>query len=288
MSKDKYSAVWVSHSSISDFKKCPRAYYLKNIYKDPKTNNKIQIITPPLALGQAVHEVIESLSTIPTEERFNTPLIEKFNRVWQKLQGEQGGFTDSATEQRYKTRGEQMLRRVTRNPGPLKELAVKIQMELPHFWLSEEDNIILCGKIDWLEYCKKDDSVHIIDFKTSRSDKNEDLTQLEIYKLIAANCQKRDISKASFWYIAQDDKPTERELPDIEKSKKKILKMAKKVKLARQLESFKCPKGEKGCKHCQPFEAIISGKGKKVGTDDIGRDIYVLPSERERNHGVVL
>ena len=76
--KDKYSAVWVSHSSISDYLKCPRAYYLKNVYRDPKTNRKISVMEPPLALGQAVHEAIESLSALPVEERFTTPLLERF------------------------------------------------------------------------------------------------------------------------------------------------------------------------------------------------------------------
>ena len=61
---DKYTAYWVSHSSINDFLKCPRAYFLKNVYKDPKTGRKIKLISPPLALGQAVHEVVESLSVL--------------------------------------------------------------------------------------------------------------------------------------------------------------------------------------------------------------------------------
>jgi len=42
---EKYGAVWVSHTSINDFKKCPRAYFLKNVYKDPETNKKIKIMT---------------------------------------------------------------------------------------------------------------------------------------------------------------------------------------------------------------------------------------------------
>jgi ATP-dependent helicase/DNAse subunit B len=288
MAKDKYSAVWVSYSSISDFLKCPRAYYLKNVYKDPQTNNKIQIITPPLALGQAVHEVIESLSVLPTEKRFQTPLTEKFDKVWQKVSGERGGFLDADTEQRYKKRGEDMLRRVTKNPGPLENLAVKIQMELPHYWLSEEDNIILCGKIDWLEYFKENDSVHIIDFKTSKSDEHEDSLQLPIYHLLASNCQKRDVVKASYWYVERDNEPTERNLPNIDESHKKILKIAKKVKLARQLESFKCPQGGDGCRHCQPFERLLNSEGKKVGTDDIGRDIYIIDNTDKADQSVIL
>ncbi len=52
---DKYTATWVSHSSMGDFIKCPRAYYLKNMYKNPKTGKKIGIVSPALSLGSAVH-----------------------------------------------------------------------------------------------------------------------------------------------------------------------------------------------------------------------------------------
>ena len=62
MSKDPYKATWVSHSSIGDFLKCPRAYYLHNVYKDPGTRRKINIVNPALSLGVAVHEVLEGLA----------------------------------------------------------------------------------------------------------------------------------------------------------------------------------------------------------------------------------
>jgi len=72
---DKFTATWVSHSSIRDFLNCPRAYYLNNVYKDPATNHKIQIVSPALSLGSSVHEVIESLSNLPTKDRFKESLL---------------------------------------------------------------------------------------------------------------------------------------------------------------------------------------------------------------------
>ncbi|MCJ7827967.1 PD-(D/E)XK nuclease family protein, partial [Patescibacteria group bacterium] len=168
--EDKYSAVWVSHSSISDFLTCPRAYYLKNVYKDPKTGHKVQLMSPPLALGQVVHEVLEELSVLPTKERFQESLLPRYRLVWQKVAGRQGGFTDPVGEKKYYERGERMLKKVMEEPGPLKNLAVKIKMELPWYWLSSEEGIILCGKIDWLEYLEKEKAVHIIDFKTGQGD----------------------------------------------------------------------------------------------------------------------
>ena len=198
---DKFTATWVSHTSISDFLRCPRAYFLKNVYRDPKTRHKIKLMSPALALGSAVHEVLESLSVLPKQTRFSESLISKFENVWQKVSGRNGGFTNSESEYKYKTRGQDMLRRVMNNPGHLVNPAVKIQMDLPQFWLSEEDNIMLCGKVDWLEYLPETDSVHIIDFKTGKSEEDPASLQLSIYHLLVHHCQKYKVSMASYWYL---------------------------------------------------------------------------------------
>lgn len=274
MAKDKYSAVWVSHSSISSFLTCPRAYYLKNVYKDPRTGHKVQLMSPPLALGQAVHQVVESLSVISTKDRFSEPLIPKFERIWQNLSGKKGGFESEEQERRYFERGKQMLKRVVDNPGPLNNLAVKINMDLPYYWLSEEDNIILCGKIDWLEYLKDKDSVHIIDFKTGKGEEKPDSLQLPIYHLLVHNCQKRKVLKASYWYLDRSDELVPQKLPNLKESHKRILKVAKEIKLARQLERFKCPND--GCRVCQPFEDIVAGKAEFVNVSDYNQDVYIL------------
>jgi ATP-dependent helicase/DNAse subunit B len=274
MVKDKYSAVWVSHSSLTDFLVCPRAYFLKNVYKDPKTGHKIQLMSPPLALGQAVHEVLETLSNLPAQTRFDEPLMVRFEQVWEKVSGKKGGFFTPETEKKYKQRGETMISRIVRNPGPLKKLTVKINQELPYFWLSEEENIILCGKIDWLEYLSETDSIHIIDFKTGSNKEQSDSLQLPIYHLLVSRCQKRLVSKMSYWYLEQSDRLTAKELPNLEESKDKIFQIAKKIKLTRSLNRYLCPR--QGCQACDPFEAILRHEAELVGTDRLNRDIYVL------------
>ena len=278
MAKDKYSAVWISHTSINDFLHCPRAYFLKNIYKDRSSGNKIQIITPALALGSAVHEVIDSLSTISTNNRFSDSLVLKFDRIWEKYTGKKGGFRDLDEEHKYKERGKAMLRRVMDHPGPLSNLAVKIRESLPYFWLSEEENIILCGKVDWLEYLKDEDSIHIIDFKTSKKEEIKESLQLPIYYLLVVNSQKRPVSKASYWYLDFSDMPKEMVLPDIVSAESKLLEIGRKIKLARKLEKFDCPSGKDGCPQCRQLESIIGGGGEKVG--EMGhRDSYILDIE---------
>ncbi|MFH2085617.1 MAG: PD-(D/E)XK nuclease family protein [bacterium] len=271
---DKFSAVWLSHSSISTFKHCPRAYYLSSIYRDPRSGHKISIITPSMALGSTVHSVLESLSTLPTEHRFDTSLIERFQSAWQKVSGQMGGFSDQATEDKYKKRGEDMLAQVMSHPGPLAHKAVKIKMDLPYYWLSETDNLILCGKIDWLEYNESDDSVNIVDFKTGAGEESVDSLQLPIYHLLAHNCQTRPVNKVSYWYLNRDNLPLNKKLPDLAKSQELILKVGKEIKLARSLVRFKCPSGESGCKHCLSYEKILRGESTFVGEGDYHTDLY--------------
>jgi len=286
---DKYTAVWVSHTSISDFQKCPRGYFLKHVYKDPKTNHKIQIMTPALALGQAVHDTLENLSQLPKDQRFDTPIMERFHESWKKVSGKRGGFLDEKQEDVMKRRGEEIMTRVYNNPGPLKKLSVKIQKDLPYFWLSESDNIILCGRVDWLEYLPESDSVHIIDFKTGKQKEDENSLQLPIYYLLVNRCQKRNVSKASYWYLQYDDNLTEKELPDLDESLEEIIKVAREIKLARQLERFKCPR-EEGCYVCLPHERILNGEGEFVGEGEFNTDIYILEQEspEEEQEAVIL
>jgi RecB family exonuclease len=274
MAVDKYSAVWVSHSSIGDFLKCPRAYFLKNIYKNPDTGRKMQLVTPQMSLGAAVHDTLESLSVLPTERRFSESIIDRFEISWKKVSGKKGGFESEEAESQYKDRGRAMVERVWKNPGPLKNLAVKIKMDIPNYWLSEEDGIILCGLIDWLEYDQDTDTVHIIDFKTSKVEENKESLQLPIYQLLVTNCQSRPLTKASYWYLERNDEPTPVEMSDLDKAHEDILKIARQIKVARQLSRFKCSH-ETGCYACAPYEAIIKGEAELVGTDDRNKDLYM-------------
>jgi len=283
---DKYTATWVSHTSLRDFLDCPRAYYLKHVYKNPKTGKKMKIMSPPLALGQAVHEVIESLSTLPVDKRFSEPLMSKFTASWTKIAGKRGGFTSKDTEELYKSRGKAMIERVTKHPGPLKEKAVKIKGDLPYYWLSEEDEIILCGKIDWLQYLPDKNSVNIIDFKTGSGKEDDKSLQLPIYLLLVTNCQHFAVSGAAYWYLELSDELTPKQLPDKNEAYDLVLEKAREVKLARKLNRFKCP--HDGCRSCTPYERILSGEGEFVYVDSYKTEVYVLNSQDSPEKSAVI
>lgn len=279
MYQKKTQLLWVSNSSIGDFLNCPRAYYLKNVYKDPITRNKISIINPSLVLGQVVHEVLEALSVLKSEERFKQPLLEIYKKKWSKFTGELGGFENEEREEEFKKRGEDMIQRVIDNPGVLLHKALRLKSTdslPPRYMFSIDDNIILCGKIDWLEYIPEDDSVHIIDFKTGKHDEESDSLQLPIYALLVHNLQKRKTKKMSYWYLDRSNELIEVQLPDLNEAHERVLKIALQVKQLRTKALYKCRR-DNGCFACKPFESIINGQGKLIGKKGY-QDIYILPN----------
>ena len=277
------TSLWLSHSSIGDYLKCPRSYYLKNMHKDPQTRRKVAVVQPALSLGQAVHTVLESLQNLPVAVRFNDSLPDKYETAWASVSGLRGGFSDAAEEAGYKERGLEMIKRVVSHPGPLANKAVAIPARsmmidgLPSYFLSEEEDIILCGKIDWMEYLPETDSVHILDFKTGKNEEKAGSLQLPIYRLLVKNCQNREATKASYWYLETDDAPSEVALPDLNLAHRQVLDIALSVKLARKEGMLDCLRG--GCFACQPFEEIIGGRAEYIGFDSaMNKDLYRVDS----------
>lgn len=277
---DARAAVWLSYSALNAFDRCPKAYYYQYVYRDPQTRRRITIVSPALTLGTVIHEVIEAISQLPTKERLVVPLSDRFYQIWTKMAGIKGGFANEAEEATFKLRGEQMIDRLMVKPGPLVELAVKIKAELPYYWLSEKDNLILCGKIDWLKYHPDKDGVTIIDFKTGKNEEATNSLQLPIYALIVKSCQKRPILGAGYWYLGQDGKLIRVELPDLEEIQRQIIEKGKQIALARKLNRFACPQNG-SCPACRPYEQILAKKATYVGLNERNQEVYTLNQDRE-------
>jgi ATP-dependent helicase/DNAse subunit B len=270
---DKFSAIWVSHSSINDYLRCPRLYFLNNIYKNPQTGRKISLMNPHLALGQVVHDVLESLSELPANKRFDIPLKVLLNIKWQKVHGKMGGFKSELEEMKFKDRALTMISKVEINPGLILQKAIKLKQDLPWYWLSEEQNIILCGKVDWIKYNAEDDSVEIIDFKTGKNEESGNSLQLAIYRLLLENCQKRKVKKASYWYLDKGE-IVDFELPSKEESEKRVLEVALKIKEARKKNDFACERC--GCYACEAMEKILLGNAEFVGVGEYNKEIFII------------
>lgn len=270
---DKFTAVWLSHSSISDFIKCPRAYYLKNVYKDLFSKHKVMVVSPSLSLGSAVHNVLEIVANTSIHQRPTLDLHDLLEKQWKRYSGEIGGFHSQIEEDEFKIRGHNMLEIVHKNIEPLMTECISMGDDLPYYWVSEPDNIILCGKVDWLS---KNDagSLQIIDFKTGKNEENDDSLQLPIYALLVQKILKKDKLNVSYWYIDSQEFPTSMALPDLDSAEKKIIELGLKIKLAKQQNNFLCPRGENGCYSCRDLEKIVKGTAKYLGVGDYNKDLY--------------
>jgi len=233
-----------------------------------------------MSLGVAVHEVLEGLANFPSEERMTRDLLATFEDEWKKVEGKKGGFLSKEMEEEFKSRGKVMLENVKKDPKFLINKRIKIPRGHndmnPNFFISEEDNIILNGLIDWIEYLPESDSLHIVDFKTGKKEENESSLQLPIYLLLCNALQKRKVSRASYWYL-ESGNVIEKELPDLETARRDVMEVALRVKEARVKGEFKCSKGEGGCMHCRPYDKILTKDPSIafVGQGGFKQDLYI-------------
>jgi RecB family exonuclease len=235
-----------------------------------------------MSLGIAVHNVLEGLGDYPAAERMSRDLHATFEEEWLKVSGKKGGFISNEQEEEFKARGKEMITTAIKNPRFLPHKRIKLpQSNMPcNFYLSEEDNIILNGLIDWLEY-QDDDTLHVIDFKTGKHEEKESSLQLPIYLLLCNALQKRKVTKASYWYL-DGDRMVEKELPDAEIAKKDVYAVARRVKEARDKKEFDCPQGEDGCRDCFVYEEMLKLKNGEesaveyVGVGGFNQDVYIL------------
>lgn len=284
---DKYKSVWLSHSSLKDFNSCHRLYYLKNIFKDPSSRRKIGIVSPYLTLGITIHKVIENLKNIKTTERekeIKENLLNNFEKEWSKYHLKNGGFESEEEENKFFERGRNMIQKIVDDPKELLQKIIPLSYfyegdMIPNYYISPEENLILCGSIDWIEYLEESDALRIIDFKTGRNDEDVDSFQLPIYYLLLTNLQKEnkrskiyEIKEAAYWYLDHHNKKDgsehdefqiisidEGKLEDIEYAKEKIIKIGKNIKKLREGNDFKCNKEKvegEGCKHCEEYEKV--------------------------------
>ena len=225
---DKYKAIWMSHSSYENYIKCPRLYYLANIYKDPKTKNKISVTSPYIALGVAVHSVLEPLMEIKSEERRNVDLIAKYDEVFNFWRGDMGGWTDTMTEQDFYERGKKMIEQVKNkfesgDDFILSQKSIRPSLYykgdmIPNIILDERENIILCGSIDWIVYNESSTSsasessasnipeITVLDFKTGRNEESAESKQLLLYKILFESLQdKWKVSRYAYYYLDRDE-----------------------------------------------------------------------------------
>lgn len=271
--------IFISYTSLSDFLKCPRSYYLKNIYRNNRVLGKdeeehepfrIQLASPHLTLGSTVHDGVKwflDMEGRASEEQ----LVQKFRNLWLKFRGKRGGFGTKEDEANFGKRGLSILKNFYKNYQVLGKSALTISF--PKYSLGE--NLVLMGNFDFVEELP-DETLHVIDFKTGANDQKDPL-QLYIYAILAEANLERGVSKASFWYLDRDDSPREIVLDPLDGKLDWIKKKAFELKKAIEKGEWVCLKTPEKCRDCTDYEAILAGKGQFQFSDfKYKKDVYYL------------
>ena len=269
--------IQISYSAIKDFDNCSRLYYFTNIYRNPKTGNRVQIVNPYISLGSAVHDAIDELLDLAPSKRINASLTRRLEKIWEKYEGKKGGFISRKQELEFKKRGIKMLKKVE-GSEMLSRRSLKREKELPRMPLSED--IDLVGSFDWIEVLP-DNSLHIIDFKTGRGRENKKSLQLPIYYILAKNNYSQKVKKLSYWYLEDKSEPTSKEIGEINNSLSEIKDKADEIKKAIERSEFLCNSHYPRCFWCRKYESIISGRAEFISTDERGKDLYYITNGEE-------
>ncbi len=259
------NTIWLSHTSLGDFEKCHKLYYLRNWYRDnTKGNNfRIQVASPYLSLGQAVHDAIDHFVTrYPVNIRTKDKLFHEYDRAWNIRPSLRGGFKDPDQEKYFKDRGEAMLERFFNHPHFASGETLRI--DFPKLPILGEDTAILVGNFDWLE--KTESGLHILDFKTGTSEE-EGSIQLPLYALLAQHNLKLPVEKVSYWYLDRDDEPIEIDLGNIDNVLESVKAKAIEIESLLATKDFVCKQDPCTQRDCLIYQKVASGTGQHLFTD---------------------
>ncbi len=271
------NAIYLSHTSLKDFLNCPRAYYLKNLYRDPVTNNKLQIASPHLTLGSTIHAAIDwyckqSFSASKEDQKpTKEELLQKFRQLWKSYRLKRGGFETLEEEASYGKRGLQMMENFYNHVTALDPCVANVKFPKYHLL----PDVILIGNMDYIGR-RPDGSYSVIDFKTGVRDEVSAL-QLGIYAILTEANMGHEVSEASFWYLDRDDLPKPVVLEPVQQTLDWLVEKAKEVKLAVQQNDWHCKKSPGMCKDCREYQLLLDKKGEFLFSDQAyKKDFYFL------------
>ncbi len=275
--------LWISHSALSSFERCPHLYYLEYIYKNPKTNNRIQITNPYFSLGLAVHQAIEEMAKFSIKERKSISLLERYNQIFENYQGLKGGFISKKKEDDFYNRGVKMIEKIEKSLL-LSTNNTSTKTDFPKIDLFSRKELgikaVLVGSIDWIELNEKN-KAHIIDFKTGNSKESNGSMQLSIYKILAQKNLQEEVEKVSYWYLQHDNSPVEQTPGDTKECLHIIKEKTKEIKKAIDENNFKCNFSGK-CFSCRDYEKIFSGEAEQVQLKNSkNKDVFCVFKEKD-------
>ena len=235
-------------TKIRNFLECPRKFWYYHI--NPETKNK-QAERSYFTLGHHVHSALDNFFKTPLEMRKKEMLITEFNKAWESHHGPTAGFKTPEEEKEAKERGEAMLKRFLE-----KEDWHAVPISLPetssmipgYQQVGIDKELAFGGVIDRLDK-DADGVLHIIDYKTGKSDKGDEW-QLSLYAVLVGRLLKTFVGRTSYLFLDHDKRETrENSIEDNLETIKRVSEVVAQIPKSKLKEDFVCKDGE-DCRHC--------------------------------------
>lgn len=281
-----------SPSSIKLYLNCPRRYYFEYLdnytsaYKNKQKIKQIRVEAgkrKELIFGGILHNILNCFLHLPEDERTKAKLLTFLKEIWTKEKGareKEGGFPDIEEERKWYRQALDILERFHQTQDIFPAIAYLPEIENEGEFVSanflkvplrqaspNEPEAILGGKIDRID--KGKDGYHLIDYKTGRSERDDDF-QLMAYTILAKEALGMSPTKASYLYLRSGNlKSFDPDKKAIERTKIKVLEIAEQI----QKEEEFSPHPTKMCYYCDYLEfCSAKEEAKKIITEYKGKD----------------
>lgn len=246
---NKNSYFYISPNKLKIWLECPRKYWHYYI------NEPTKYLEPPrpyYTLGEAVHDTLNSFYSLVPQIRNKNRLFNMFEMHWRASCNREGGFKDREEEASYKNRAINMLENFYENEDttitPFQLSPAKTK------YVELTSKIMLGGKVDRVDL-ELDKSLHIIDYKTGKEDR-DDPHQLFIYDLLVRSWLKKEVSKLSYLHLESGNWSTKvSTLGHRDNIKKLIIDTVNEIPTELSHNFYICKLG-KSCHHCDYLKEL--------------------------------
>jgi len=204
--------------SIGIYTKCPKQYYFEyldnytSVYPNKQKLKQIQVEAgkrKELIFGELLHIVLNLFFHLSEEERSEERLLTLLKEVWtrekNKAREKNGGFPELEDERDWYREARDTLGKFYQSQDLSPTIAYLPEIEREGEFISAnflkvplQSDVILAGKIDRID--KEKDGFHLIDYKTGKSEKDDEF-QLTVYSILAEEALGKPPAKASYLYL---------------------------------------------------------------------------------------
>lgn len=276
--------------SIGLYTKCCKQYYFEYLdnytsaYPNKQKIKQIQLEAgnrKELIFGGLLHGILNILFHLPENERTEEKTLTTLKKAWTKdkgARGKEGGFPDVGEEREWYKEAIDILKKFCQTQNLSPSLAYLPEIEKEDEFVKAnllkaplQEDVILTGKIDRID--KEDESYHLIDYKTGRSER-EDEFQLMAYSILTEEALGMKLAKASYLYLRSGNLKSFQPGEEAKaKAKARVLEVAEQIRNDKEFP----PHPTKICNWCDYVEfcpakeevkkLIAEYKGKDAITD---------------------